>query len=73
MCWVSELEGSEFQTMFISHIYAKRRLRAGDEILVNYGRNFCERFVLQKRVACERELTNQSKNLTVTGELWTVI
>ena len=37
MAWVSELEGSEFQTMFISHIYATERVRAGNEMLVNYA------------------------------------
>jgi hypothetical protein len=49
MAWVSELEGSEFQTMFVSHIYATERVCAGDEILVNYGPTFCEQLVLQTR------------------------
>ena len=45
MAWVSELEGSEFQTMFISQIYATERVQAGDEILVNYGQHYCEQLV----------------------------
>ncbi|KAK1920726.1 hypothetical protein DB88DRAFT_502541 [Papiliotrema laurentii] len=40
MAWMSELEGSEFQTMFISHIHAMERVRAGKEILVNYGQSY---------------------------------
>jgi len=38
MAWVSELESTEFQTMFISHIYAT-------EVLVNYGQSYCECFM----------------------------
>jgi len=49
MTWVSELEGSEFQTMFVSHIYATERVRAGNEMLVNYGPSFCEQLALQTR------------------------
>jgi hypothetical protein len=45
MAWLSELEGSEFQTMFISHIHATERVRAGKEILVNYGQSYCEQLV----------------------------
>ncbi|KAK1920693.1 hypothetical protein DB88DRAFT_502407 [Papiliotrema laurentii] len=40
MAWMSELEGSEFQTMFISHIHATERVCAGEEILVNYGQSY---------------------------------
>jgi hypothetical protein len=41
MAWVSEVEveSSESQTMFISHIYATERLRAGNAMLVNYVTN----------------------------------
>jgi hypothetical protein len=49
MAWVSELESTEFQTMFISHIYATEVLRAGREILVNYGQSYCEQFVCSTR------------------------
>jgi hypothetical protein len=45
MAWMSELEGSEFQTMFITHIYATETVRAGKEILVNYGQSYCEQLV----------------------------
>ena len=36
MAWVSELEGSEFQTMFISHVNATKKVSVGEELLANY-------------------------------------
>jgi len=49
MEWMSELDGSEFQSIFYSHVYATIRVTAGDEIRVNYGKTYC-----RWRVRCYR-------------------
>lgn len=70
MAWVSELEGSELQTMFISQIYATERVQAGNDILANYGPSYCEQFVTWN---CINDLTNELKPPIVIGELSTVM
>ena len=65
MAWVTELEGSECQTMFISHVYATESVRASNELLVNYGQSFCKQLVTLMR---GHDLTRKLITPTVTGE-----
>ncbi|KAK1920751.1 hypothetical protein DB88DRAFT_502700 [Papiliotrema laurentii] len=69
MAWMSELEGSEFQTMFISHIHATERVRAGKEILVNYGQSYCEQLVRPMRLCTAQDRRQKSSGVRLRSKL----
>ena len=69
MAWTSELEGSEFQIMFISHVYASKKVFLGEESLVNNGQDYCELFTHRIYVIITGQFISQFPRLATRGML----
>ena len=55
--------------MFISHVYATKKVSVGEEVLVNYGQNYCELLTHHICVIMTSQLISQFSRLATGGML----